>query len=69
MPMDSRAAWRVRRRATESAPPEMAAQRRSPGWIWVRSKGRVVAGIPPMLVGGKNRVLPDGPTARGAVTS
>ena len=38
------AAWRVRRRATESAPPEMAAQMRSPGWMWVRSKARVDGG-------------------------
>ena len=46
-PRDSRlavlAVWRVRRRATESAPPEMATQMRSPGWMWVRSKARVEA--------------------------
>jgi len=45
MPRDSRAvllaAWRVRRRATESAPPEMATQMRSPGWICVREKERL----------------------------
>ena len=35
------AAWRAWRRATESAPPEMATQRRSPGLMWVRSKARV----------------------------
>src|SRR5271154_3201647 len=42
-PRDSRggvlAAWRGRRRATESAPPEMAMQRRSPGRICSREKG------------------------------
>ena len=36
------AAWRVRRRATESAPPEMATQMRSPGLMLERSKGSVV---------------------------
>ncbi len=45
-PRDSRgvelAAWRVSRRATESAPPEMATQMRSPGLMWVRSKARVI---------------------------
>src|SRR3984957_18015508 len=34
------AAWRARRRATESAPPETAAQRRSPGLISLRLKVR-----------------------------
>src|SRR5258705_8672478 len=42
-PRDSRgvelAAWRVRRRATESAPPDMATQMRSPGLMLERSKG------------------------------
>ena len=37
------AVWRVRSRATESAPPEMATQMRSPGWMCVRSKARVGA--------------------------
>jgi len=54
MPRDSRAvlfaAWRVRRSATESAPPEMATQTRSPGWMLERSKGRL-EGIATMLVG------------------
>src|ERR1700678_811966 len=53
-PRDSRgvevAAWRVRRRATESAPPEMATQMRSPGLMLERSKGSA-GGIAPMLVG------------------
>jgi len=44
------AAWRVSRRATESAPPEMATQRRSPGWMCSREKGSV-GGIASMLVG------------------
>ncbi len=35
------AAWRARRRATESAPPETATQRRSPGWMCSRLKGRL----------------------------
>jgi hypothetical protein len=35
------AAWRVRRSATESAPPEMATQIRSPGLMLERSKARV----------------------------
>ena len=43
-PRDSRgvelAACSVRRRATESAPPETATQMRSPGLMLVRSKGR-----------------------------
>src|SRR6266852_5763606 len=44
-PRDSRgvelAAWIVRRRATESAPPETATQMRSPGLMLERSKSRV----------------------------
>ena len=43
------AASRVRRRATESAPPEMAMQMRSPGRMWVRSKGSGAGGIESML--------------------
>jgi GNAT superfamily N-acetyltransferase len=35
----------VSRRATESAPPEMATQIRSPGRMWERSKARVAGGI------------------------
>ena len=58
------AAWRVRRRATESAPPEMATQRRSPGWICVRSKGRV-GGISPMLVGWMDQSCRTGPLRVG----
>jgi len=57
MPRDSRgvvlAAWRVRRRATESAPPDRATQRRSPGWSWVRSKRRTMDGIQIMLAGAR----------------
>ena len=58
MPRDScgvvLAAWRVRRRATESAPPERATQRRSPGWTLERSKGRAAGGIPIMLSAARN---------------
>ena len=57
-PRDSRgvelAAWMVRRSATESAPPEMATQIRSPGLMFARSKARA-GGIAPMLVGWARR--------------
>jgi hypothetical protein len=53
-PSDSRGvaldAWRVSRRATESAPPERATQMRSPGLRLERSKGSA-EGIGSMLVG------------------
>src|SRR5580704_14472340 len=69
MPRESRvaelAAWRVRRRATESAPPEMATEMRSPGLMLERSKARVGwAGIGLHLTDGESTQTADYPVSR-----